>query len=264
MKKGRRYERQPMPLIPLAVCVAIALYNLIVVTPTIRDGAQFLVMFIWLVCAAFAAYAVISIIEIRTNNKKLKKAMRVLRRIAVCGAVAATLFFITVQCFIFSGQKSNAAPGADYIIIMGGGLDNGLTPSHTLRNRLDTALEYIEQNPETIVIVTGGQGPDELIPEADAMKTYLVDRGVPSERILTEDKSHSTDENFRFSRALVPEGSSVVVVSNEFHLYRCVKIAGQNGFSDVMTLAAPTPTFLLRLNCHVREFFAVVMLWLGL
>ena len=69
----------------------------------------------------------------------------------------------------------------------------------TLARRLDAALAYLEENPKAYVVVSGGQGAGEDISEAEAMRRYLAARGIEESRILMEDKSMSTLENFLFS-----------------------------------------------------------------
>lgn len=258
MRRGQRYERSPKPLIPVCIIVALVFYNLLAVMG--RVGAEFLFLLIWLVCGALAVYALISLAELRLRKGKLRTAMHVLRRCAQWGTLALVLLFFVVQGFIFSGQESTAQPGAQYMIILGAGLENGLTPSETLRSRLDTALVYIRDNPETIIIVTGGQGDDELIPEADAMRDYLVERGIPPERILVENTSRNTAENFALSKEHFSPDASVLIVSNEFHLFRALRLAKKNGIENARTLAAPTPSFMLRFSCHMREFFSIVLM----
>ena len=96
--------------------------------------------------------------------------------------------------------------------------------SLTLARRLDAALSYLEQNPEACVVVSGGQGAGEHISEAEAMHRYLTERGIAESRILLEDKSMSTLENFRFSKALIDEAigpdAKLVFVTTRFHVFR--------------------------------------------
>ena len=85
------------------------------------------------------------------------------------------------------------------------------------------ALELLESNPEAICVVSGGQGPQEHISEAEAMRRYLNERGIADERIIPEPSSTSTEENLRFSAELLAEhgfNGSIVVVTNEYHQYR--------------------------------------------
>ena len=145
----------------------------------------------------------------------------------------------------------------DYVMVLGAGLKNGRIPSLTLSSRLDKAKELLDANPSAKIVVCGGQGSDEAIPESQAMSTYLQERGVSASRILQDDKSSSTYENMRFGisrmygdRGLPAPGSSlgtpfgaeriiqvselneenpdapgVVVVTSDFHALRSCLIS---------------------------------------
>lgn len=83
----------------------------------------------------------------------------------------------------------------------------------------------MEAVPGSVCIVTGGQGPDEVMPEADAMKNYLVeDMGIDPARIYTDPDSSNTIENIKNALAIMEkEGISdytMVSVSNAFHIPR--------------------------------------------
>ena len=98
-------------------------------------------------------------------------------------------------------------------------------PSILLQDRLDKALDYLEEHPDVQVVVSGGQGPDEPTTEAQAMYDYLVEYGVEPERIWQEDQSHNTWQNVRYTLALLEEkgadtSAGVVLVSSGFHLPR--------------------------------------------
>ena len=115
--------------------------------------------------------------------------------------------------------------GADYCIVLGAQWkSNG--PSDVLRRRLDAAVEYLVENPETKVIVTGGQGQNEVLAEGVGMAGYLSDAGIENSRILIEDKATNTYENLVFSAEYLDEAKdTVVLVTNNFHVFRAVKIA---------------------------------------
>ena len=97
---------------------------------------------------------------------------------------------------------------------------HGRELSNTLAGRLAVAVTYHERSPSSLIVVSGGQGPQEEIPEAVAMRQYLLDHGVPDDHIIVEDRSTSTEENFRNSRLLLDErltpGYSVAFVTDEF------------------------------------------------
>lgn len=104
-------------------------------------------------------------------------------------------------------------------------------PSILLRDRLDRALDYLEDHPDLMVVVSGGQGDNEPVTEARCMADYLMERGVEEDQLLLEERSHNTDQNLRYSRELLEaEGcdlsQGVVVVSNGFHLTRAPDAGG--------------------------------------
>lgn len=91
----------------------------------------------------------------------------------------------------------------DYIIIHGAGLD-GPRPTPLLAGRIDKALElWNKQHQHGKFVVSGGQGADEIVSEAQAMRDYLLEKGVSADAILMEDKSTTTWENLRYSLAII-------------------------------------------------------------
>lgn len=170
---------------------------------------------------------------------------------------AGLLLFGAVEAKILSQYNAGAMDGADYCIILGAQWkDTG--PSEVLRRRLDKALEYLEHSPDTKVIVTGGQGGNESIAEAAGMREYLMQAGIEEERILVEDRSTSTYQNLVFSSGLLdPAQDRVVIVTNNFHVFRAVSIAKKQGYGNVEGLAAGTPLG-SEANNLLREFMGVV------
>ena len=156
---------------------------------------------------------------------------------------------------------------ADYteqtVIVLGCGI-RGERVSVGLAKRLDKAYEYHTKNPDAVIIVSGGQGPQEDIPEALAMKRYLVAKGVPEEKIIMEDKSTSTITNFRNSYAIMTEKgmstSSVVFVTNAYHVYRSSYYAKDEGFLEISHLGTDIIWYTVPMN-YMREMLAVMKMW---
>ncbi|MBQ4506953.1 MAG: YdcF family protein [Firmicutes bacterium] len=121
----------------------------------------------------------------------------------------------------------------DYIIVHGSGLAGGERLTKLLKSRVDKALEIFEKcGRRPVIIPSGGQGGDEKISEAQAMKDYLLSRGVPEDKIITEDRSSSTRENIWFSKELIERrgGSKrTALVSSNYHVYRCLRLAHEEG-----------------------------------
>ena len=136
-------------------------------------------------------------------------------------------------------------------------------PSILLRDRLEEALDYLEDHPDLTVVVSGGQGPDEPTSEAQAMADYLIANGVDGEKILLEAFSHNTAQNFSYSKkhldeAQIDYSDGILVVSNGFHLTRARMLAQRAGFEEVYTLAAPTSHLPSILHMYIREPLALV------
>ncbi len=166
-----------------------------------------------------------------------------------------TIFTITLGCIVFV-SNDNPPEDVDYVIVLGAGL-NGKNPSLTLKYRLDEAYNYLENNDNTKVVVSGGQGSDEIISEAEAMKNYLVDKGLNENRIIMEDKSTSTMENLEYSKQYTEEGSSIIVISNDFHMLRAVYIAKQCGYEEVYGCGAKSVKWMIPAY-YSREVVAVI------
>ena len=180
-----------------------------------------------------------------------------LRRGCMICVCIGILLFVMVEGLVFSQVGATASAGADYVLILGAQWkSNG--PSYMLQKRLDKAIEYLQANPQTKVIVSGGQGSNEPISEAEGMQGYLIEAGIDVERILMEDESTSTAENLMFSGKLLDtETDRVVLVTNNYHVFRATQIAQKKGYTQVEGLAADSHIGMLPNNL-LREFFAVI------
>lgn len=150
------------------------------------------------------------------------------------------------------------AAEADTVIVLGCKVDrNG--PSRMLRERLDAAYDYLQENTNAIVIVTGGQGSDDPEPEGTAMQKYLVKKGIDAGRIYVEDKSESTRENLINAESIMQENrlsAPVLIVTNEFHVLRARMIANSLSI-EASTLPAPTDLFFFGAY-YIRELYGVL------
>ena len=149
------------------------------------------------------------------------------------------------------GVSDNADYSEDAVIVLGAGI-NGDKVTLPLKMRLDVALEYCNKNPDAVVVVSGGQGFQETVTEAYAMEKYLVEKGIEKERIIKEEMATSTEENMAFSKKILDErfvnGYSVVVVTNNFHVFRSVCYAKDAGFGDVTHIHGGLQWYNLSLN----------------
>ncbi len=135
----------------------------------------------------------------------------------------------------------------------------GERPSRILEERLEAAYDYLEQNPEAFCVLSGGQGPGENISEAECMYRYLTERGIASERLILEDASTTTEENLKYSAALLEErgiGGDITIVTSEFHEYRANQVAERLGITSYST---PSHTFFVYLpTYYVRELYGIL------
>lgn len=179
------------------------------------------------------------------------------RRIFTAVFCVGILVFILVEGCIISGFGQKGPDGLDYLIVLGAQMKPS-GPSKALQYRLDEAYRYLVENEGTQVIVSGGQGRDEHISEAQGMYDYLIEKGIDEGRIIREAKSANTFQNLTFSgEFLEKERDRVGVVSNNFHVFRALRIAKKAGYQEVYGIAAKGELF-LQLNNMMREFLGVV------
>ncbi|MBS6397381.1 MAG: YdcF family protein [Clostridiales bacterium] len=171
-------------------------------------------------------------------------------------AAVCLIFFLAVEAMILKGAVQMPSVPQNYVIVLGAHVRTS-GPSRALALRLDKALEYAEANPDTVIIVSGGQGSNEPCTESSAMKAYLLRHGLAEERILEEDRSTNTRENLLFSKKLIPDGSQVGIISNDFHICRALHLAEKLGYEQVSGIPAKSDLPTQPANL-LREFFAVV------
>lgn len=185
------------------------------------------------------------------------KLPELLRYVIFTVFTAGFCLFLVLEGAIIYHSTRRADPGVDYLIVLGAQV-RGTTVSKSLKRRLDTASDYLLENKETRVIVSGGQGSGEDISEAEAMYRYLVTKGIAADRILKEDQSTNTEENIRYSRKLMDsETATVAVVTNGFHVFRSTGIAKKQGLVQIQGLAAPSDP-ILTVNYYIREAVGVL------
>lgn len=182
------------------------------------------------------------------------------RRTIVTILAAMGLSFCVIWVLTNKWMADGVYPQAngtnEYAIILGAKV-NGETPSLSLKYRLDAAIQYAELYPDVQFILSGGQGHDEDISEAEAMHRYLTEHGINSDRLIMEEQSTSTYENILFSKQLLDDTvSSITIISNDFHLYRAQYIAKKLELqTDVV--AAKTPK-IVESKSRFRERLALI------
>jgi uncharacterized SAM-binding protein YcdF (DUF218 family) len=189
---------------------------------------------------SFAWYRIVWVILgiglIVLKNRTLSPGMMVLY-ILVYGSVIVSCLFAEVQnqkCIQAGKQRT-----ADVIVVLG-----CKTPSRAFNWRAEAAAGYLKAHPETTAVVTGGQGSDEATSEGEAFHQRLVQLGISEDRIQTETESTSTRENFiNADHLYAVKNKTVGIVTNSYHIYRSILIAGQCGYTDVFGIPAKTLLF---------------------
>ena len=174
--------------------------------------------------------------------------------------LAGAACFLIPFTVVLAGSHSDIQDDAHIMIILGCQVrEDG--PSILLKDRLDTALDYLEDHPDMVIVVSGGKGDDEHLSEARCMYNYLTEHGVDGGQILMEDQSRNTRENIRYSKDLLyAEGydltQEMVVVSNGFHLARVRMLWGPA--YNLNTLAAPSSHRPTLIWMYIREPLALI------
>jgi uncharacterized SAM-binding protein YcdF (DUF218 family) len=198
-------------------------------------------------------FAIFAVVVKKGLWSEIPGGLRVAFIALVCVGLAV---FLVIEGMICSGFQARGEEKLDYIIVLGAQVyESG--PSNVLKYRLDKAAEYLEENPETACIVSGGQGYNEPFAEAVGMAAYLKKVGIAEERIILEAESTTTAENIANSMALIDEGASVGIVTNNFHVFRAVQTAKRLGMTNVYGIAAGATKLYLP-NNMLREFFGEI------
>lgn len=179
--------------------------------------------------------------------------------LSILGAFIILAFGITAIISVNMVRIVSQEPPQNATVIVLGNKVQGERPSLILQERLDAAYGYLKENEQSVCILSGGKGSDEKISEAECMYQYLIEKGIDSTRLYTEDQSTSTQENLAFSKELMEQhslDSTVVIVTNEFHEYRAITIASS---LNMEAYAVPARTLWCLLpTYYVRELYGIV------
>ena len=234
-------------LILLLLGILSVIYGILVLQ--VGSGTMF-----WMIWEVIGVFFLIWAFLLHRGFFDSYKGIKIIFHTFVIVGIAVMIIFcgMIAKGFYAKGEKN-----LDYIIVLGAQVrENG--PSSVLKYRLDKAVEYLNENPDTVCIVSGGQGPNEPCPEAEAMSVYLIEKGIAKERIIVEGKSLSTVENIRNSRKLMKKNDgSVGIVTNNFHVYRAVRMAKAQGLENVCGIAAKSNQLYLPNNI-LRECLSIL------
>lgn len=162
-----------------------------------------------------------------------------------------------ITCLIVKAANDYPETSGTTMVVLGCKVKNG-RPSLMLKRRLNAAYDYLAENGDVTVIVSGGQGSDESISEAQCMYEYLTEKGISPDRIIIEDTSKSTYENLRNSKNIISEkglNEKITIVTDGYHQLRAEMIADKLGI-EAYNISAPTAYWLIP-TYLVREWFGV-------
>ncbi|MDD4370282.1 MAG: YdcF family protein [Anaerostipes sp.] len=185
----------------------------------------------------------------------------------ICMQLAIYLPLMMIGFVIYSSlyQRLPMKRKPKYIVVLGCGIrGDRVTP--LLASRLDKGMEFDKKNGgQSIFIVSGGKGSDEIVSEAQAMKTYLLEHGIQEDRIIKEDNSTTTRENLLFSKKIMEErtkDASCVIVTNNFHVLRAA-IFARNLDVNGEVIGGKTANY-FRPVAAIREHVALILSYRGL
>lgn len=212
-----------------------------------------------LVCCAFMAvllfYNVCAILE-----KTYPHPTKVVKRVFTVIFCIGILILGVTEALIIKASFGDPDPGCKYVVVLGAKVRHD-GPSVSLQNRIDAAYDYLTAHPDTIAVVSGGQGKDEPMTEAKCMYDGLIAKGIDPERIWMEDRATSTWENLQFSLDLIEEKTgtrleSIGIISSEYHLFRAGLFADA---CQVESVGIPAKTTLKsqKFNHFLREVAGV-------
>ena len=162
--------------------------------------------------------------------------------VVICTVIIAFLaaFFGTLGSIVSASHQT--ATDQTTVIVLGCRI-KGDVPSGSLKNRCSAAARYLEENPDAVVIASGGQGKDENLSEGQCIHDLLVEKGIDESRIFIEDKSHSTDENIANSLKIIEDNNlstDVAIATSDYHEKRARIICKKNGLTPYSVPANST------------------------
>ena len=214
--------------------------------------------FVWLI-PALLGFLLSGILAGKITLRKWQK------RLMMYVLIPIVSIFLVVEIIIISGFFEKPKEEPKYIVVLGTTVyEHG--PCYLLRQRLKEAVKWADIYEDAMIVVTGGQGETEPFTEGSEMKRYLIEEmGVSEDRILVEEASVNTYENMKFTGEILEkedenfsyEKTPVLVVTNNFHMYRAMQIAKKAGYENVA--GAPSGTYIFLFPHYmVREFCAIL------
>lgn len=215
--------KKAFQVLGLALCCIVFLWFLL---PACKDGYGKGSIFGQAVCL-LGAFLLLFYRRLAEKNNRRRMAARIM---AVC--YVAGLCWAGYLTVLMNSAQAKRPPENTNIVVLGAQVLKKDEMSLALACRVDAAYQYLKDNPEAACIVTGGQGWNEPVTEASVEKYFLVKMGIAEERIFEEGKSTNTRENLAYALQIAEKenlGSTFAVVTQEFHLFRGMKLAESLG-----------------------------------
>lgn len=209
---------------------------------------------IFLIVSMALIYIVFSRRDLCSKSKHLNIIYNIYKIIIIIFVSSFLLLEGLILLNINETKDADKVDNIDTMIVLGAKV-NGTEISNTLKLRLDKAIEYYNKHKSVNIIVSGGQGNDENITEALAMKNYLISNGVNSNNIIEENKATTTLENIIYSKKILDNMNNkgkVLIVTSDYHLFRGRLIASILGIENEGLCS--TSSISGRLYYMIREY----------
>ena len=218
-------------------------------------GYSFTVMVLLGIAGILLFYALIPQLA-KTYPLSARRLKRVVTTLLCIGLIVVGI----TEFFIIRASLGEPKESCNYVVVLGAKIrETG--PSASLWDRIYGAQDYLEDHPDVIAVLSGGQGQDEPMTEAQAMYDELIKLGIDEDRLWIEDRATSTWENLNFSLDLIEEKTGtrpekIGIISSEYHLFRASLFADACKVESVL-IPAQTSVFTQRINHFMREVAGV-------
>jgi uncharacterized SAM-binding protein YcdF (DUF218 family) len=177
----------------------------------------------------------------------------VFKKIILAVASMALIYIIIITAFMVTAMQDSNIPADANVIVLGSSLKDG-KPRHMLEYRLDAAAGYLKNHPQANCVVSGGDYGSAN--EGEVMKTYLLEKGIQSERVFVENKAENTSQNIQFSKKYLKGNNNVVLATSDFHMFRSKLFAKRDGLTPyALSSKTPLSNFL---EAWVREYLGLI------
>ena len=218
-------------------------------------GHGFLGLISFCIAGVITCYYLLNFLQ-----RRFEKTAKLLRILFTAGLCLGILIFAVTEGIIIKASLGSSENDCKYMVVLGAKV-NGTAPSVSLSDRLDATYDYLTEHPQVIAILSGGQGEDEGISEAQCMFEQLTARGIDAQRLWLEEQATSTWENLKFSLNLIEEKTGIRpekigLLSSEYHLFRASLFARDCGV-EAQGIPARTSWPSIRINYFLREVAGV-------